>query len=1749
MMALARHRRRTAGVRMVSSLGLLIALLVSIIGFAPASVFATTTFTQWTFNSVPPDTSTTTGSTDPATGTGTAALVGGTTAAFASGTAGNGSSDPASTDNSGWNVTTFAAQGAGNETRGVQFNASTVGRQNIVVSWDQRHSNTASRFVRFQYSTDGINFTNVEPLFEATGGDTWFNGRTVNLAGLPGVNNNPNFAFRIVAAFAPGSSAYVASNAASNYGTTGTWRFDMVTVIGEPLASGPEAPVITTEPQSQNIADGTTATLTVAATGTAPLSYQWYQGTAPDTTNPVGDNSPTYPTPILNATTSYWVRVSNEVGSIDSQTATLTVSVPTPICEQEFVPIYAIQGSGNSAAVTGNITTQGVVVGDFQGPTPALRGFYLQDSVGDGDATTSDGIFVFNGNAVSVQLGQLVRITGTAGEFQDQTQISSVTSVIDCGVAATVTPTDVTMPFPDAVNGVAYLERYEGMLVRFPQQLFATEFFQLGRFGQIVMSSGDRLRQPTNVVEPGAAAIALQAANNLNRIIVDDNLNNQNPDPILFGRGGQPLSASNTLRGGDSATGMVGVMTYGWAGNAASPNNYRLRPVGALGGGVPDFQPTNPRPTARPEVGGSLKVSAFNVLNYFLTIDTTASSTVGDCGPLQNADCRGADSPLEFERQRTKLVQALLKLDADILGLIEIENTPAVSPEGDLASALNTALGANIYRYVDTGIIGTDAIRVGFLYKQTSVQPVGGFAVLDAASFVNPFNAETDRNRPALAQTFREIATGGELTVVVNHLKSKGSACGLGDDDLTDGQGNCNGTRTAAALALMEWIATDPTGSGDTDWLIIGDLNAYAKEDPIAVIEEFGFVNLIERFGGADAYSYVFDGQWGYLDHALASPSLAEQVVGTGEYHINADEPSVLDYNVEFKSPNHIESLFAPDEFRTSDHDPVLIGLNLTRPNSAPALSALATYDTGLGDRGAEIISVSGDRAVLSNAGDGSIDLLDLSALPDINLIQRLQFPELANLTSVAIHPTRDLFVAVTGSSNPRSGRAFVFRLSDGMPLVQFIVGLDATSPDGRQPDSVEISPDGRFAVIAIEAEQVSATDDGGAGALVVMDLSAFDPANPDPSVLTVSTVEFPDISGMPGVSTGRTHGDASGAAITNAPGTIEPEGIAFAPDSQTVFVALQENNAIARLSLVEPLPAIMPTDNIFGLGQVALLTDRTNDGIYNPNELLVAFREPDGIRAVEIDGTLYLITADEGDTRPNPRGGRTISIFNATSGALVTDLSNQLADLANQYGVYPDNRSPNGGVEPEMLDVIRVNGRVLVAVGLERANAMAFVDITTPTAPQAFGLVRTGLAPESIKLIERAGQLFALSANEVSGTMTIATVPVNTPNITLGYTEATPRSFGLGAIDRDGSDILTLDLLVSPANLGTLSSSLAGLDDLGGGLYRATGNTATLNAISSNLFFTSALGARGTATVNASLSDGVNSVATGTINFEDRTPDVTPPTTTASISGESNPLCPSDCFAGSATVTLNAEDDRSGVNTIWYRVGEADFTPYNAPIVIATEGANRVEFFATDNAGNREAVQSIVVKVSNFPARAVLDNFDRADGRLGSNWRGATQLDQYRLNNGIVSVGKGGLLTWRAPAFGPDQEAFMRLSTLNPTSAHHTLALKVRGQSHAILVSYDAPGQQISVEALVPGRGWRNVASYPVTLQPGALLGARAFADGTIAVYADCLLLGTADTRTVAGNTYVSQGGQIGVWFMNAAGAAFDDFGGGNLP
>jgi predicted extracellular nuclease len=579
-------------------------------------------------------------------------------------------------------------------------------------------------------------------------------------------------------------------------------------------------------------------------------------------------------------------------------------------------PIHTIQGSGSTSAFAGySVTVQGVVVASFQG-AGQIGGYYIEapDADQDGNPATSEGIYVFD-NANSVTVGDFVTVTGTVNEFgtapNTETEISALTNFTkDSTGNALPTAVSVSLPFA----GTGYAERYEGMRVTFPQTLTATDNYDLGHFGEVILSNG-RLLTPTNIVAPGAPAVAQEAANLLNQVLLDDGTSATYPDPTPYlVNTGSPSTA--TLRAGSTTTGATGIISNRFGAYVIEPT------------ATPTFTDANPRPAA-PALGGSLRIAIGNVLNFF--------NGDGAGGGFPTA--RGATTFDEYQRQRAKIVAGILQLAPDIMGLTEVENDGygPTSALADLVSSLNAAAPAGTtYAYVDASAVDivTDLIHSAFIYRTETVEMVGAPAMLNNVYFNN-------HARNPLAQTFREKATGAKLTVSINHFRAKGSASSMDDgtglnNDQNDGQGTNNYIRTKEAQALTAWLATDPTGSGDPDFLIIGDLNSYAKEDPITAIKSAGYVNLSEQYEGDGGWSYSFNGEFGHLDHALANSSLAAQIAGAATWHANADEPIYYDYNTENKSAAQ-QAINLGTPYRYSDHDPVVVGLNLT---AAPAITA-----------------------------------------------------------------------------------------------------------------------------------------------------------------------------------------------------------------------------------------------------------------------------------------------------------------------------------------------------------------------------------------------------------------------------------------------------------------------------------------------------------------------------------------------------------------------------------------------------------------------------------------------------------------------------------------------------------------------------------------------------------------------------------------------------------------------------------------
>lgn len=612
-----------------------------------------------------------------------------------------------------------------------------------------------------------------------------------------------------------------------------------------------------------------------------------------------------------------------ETPAAPTQTPIIPTNAPgTPGACSAPDRIYELQEGGAkhnpSSSPSPVRTVSGVVVGDFQ---TGLEGFYIQDPVGDGNPATSDGIFVYDPPPLlaEVSVGQRVIVTGSTIEFKGDSDALSETEIIAQSVTicdatpVAVTPIVISLPIAD----LSLYERYEGMLVQIVDAssgpLTVSETFTLARFGEVVVSSGGRLFQPTMYTAPGTAALDAQALNDRRRILIDDG---QNGTPA---NGSVPyIPATDTaFRLGFTTQNIVGILEYSF-------NNYRVQPTMPIA-----WTPANPRPAAAPVVESDVRIAAMNVLNFFN----------GDGAGGGFPTSRGADTSDEFARQKTKTAAAIMGLNADIIVLNEIENdNPSTQYAAieELTDAVNSLAGGSPYTFIDMGVVGTDVIRISILYRPAAVQPVGGYAMLSTSPFSD--------SRPSVAQLFEHTASGERFYIIGNHFKSKGCSDATGADrDQNDGQSCYNATRIQMSNLLADWIAADTYFDADPDVLIVGDLNAYALEDPIETLKTRGFVNLVEAFlnSGEIPYSFTFSGQSGTLDYAFASVSMVPQIVGAADWHINADEPIGRDYNDDVTTSGEFNEyrqpyLYQPNAFRSADHDPLLMSIRFDGPAAPP---------------------------------------------------------------------------------------------------------------------------------------------------------------------------------------------------------------------------------------------------------------------------------------------------------------------------------------------------------------------------------------------------------------------------------------------------------------------------------------------------------------------------------------------------------------------------------------------------------------------------------------------------------------------------------------------------------------------------------------------------------------------------------------------------------------------------------------------
>ena len=706
----------------------------------------------------------------------------------------------------------------------------------------------------------------------------------------------------------------------------------------------------------------------------------------------------------------------------EAQNATCTVNVSVQAVAS-VTRVYTIQGSVLGAASVSplngtSVVTEGIVTAKLAG----LSGFYLQDETGDGNALTSDGIFVFGSSALaSVNVGDKIRLNANVTEFNTITELVSPTNIQVLSTGNPVTPVDISLP--ETTEGD--LEAYEGMLVRIVSPMTVSQNYFQGRYGQVSLSANGRMIKPTNIYEANSAsAINLADENARRRITLDDGSTAQNPNPIPF------IGEDNTLRAGDVAQTITGVIEYGLiTASSTGPRDYKIHATV-----TPVFSRENARTTAPESVGGNIKIASFNVLNYFTTFTNgqTASGQTGQgctlAGSTSASNCRGANNATEFVRQRDKIINAIAAINADVVGLMEIQNNGAVAVQ-NLVDGLNAKIGAGTYALINdpaTGM-GTDAIKVAMIYKPAKITPFG----------VSLADNDSINNRPTLAQSFA-AANGEKFSVLVNHFKSKGScpstsASSDPDQDQGDGQGCWNDLRVQQAERLANgFIPQVQSAAGDLDVIVMGDLNAYGKEDPINTMASIGFADQIARFEGQAGYSYVFDGESGYLDHALANVSMAAQMTDVAHWHINADEPFVIDYNTEFKP----QDLYTNSPFKSSDHDPVVIGLSLKK-----VINGTSNRDTLAGTAGDDVITGGIGPDVLT--GNAGADTFVFNSMRDaIDTINDFT-PALDRIEISALLQG----LAYTGSNPFADGYARVVLIAGNATLQ-----IDADGPAGAAP-------------------------------------------------------------------------------------------------------------------------------------------------------------------------------------------------------------------------------------------------------------------------------------------------------------------------------------------------------------------------------------------------------------------------------------------------------------------------------------------------------------------------------------------------------------------------------------------------------------------------------------------------------------------------------------------------------------------------
>lgn len=686
---------------------------------------------------------------------------------------------------------------------------------------------------------------------------------------------------------------------------------------------------------------------------------------------------------------------------------------PAFVCETEsgvapqFTSINAIQGDkATSPFIDGypyvtdeDYFVRGVVTARGES---LFKGFYLQALDADGLDTTSDGLFINTGDAPSadIQPGVEVCVKGKVKEYYDLTQLVSDNNSYEVTATGGAAPAPQPLEMKEGETLRDALERFEGMLVETTSGLDLRVSRTFGydysaKRNNMVVAQGRPNMQPNQLFAAGSDEATAQHDENVqSRLYIESDLkaaNGEVPYYEDFAKDNdQDGSADEYIRIDDRIDGVEGVISYSYG-------EYRLVVTNQLAG--ENFVHLDDR-TEKPALkAGDLRVATFNVLNYFYSPHGGDANIFGDN--------RGAETQEEFVIQEAKIVSAIVSLDADIVGLMEIENNGF--GQGSAIQKLVTEVNSKIedesdhYTFVtidsngdgkvdESDSVGTDSITVGVIYRSNKVTleetRIIKMPMQEAPEVLDDDGKviEDGKNyqRDSITPTFKVNGTEELLTVSVNHLKSKGSKCwedaaseadgGQGGND-ADYQGSCENFRVAGAVALGDALKEI---SGDK--LIIGDMNSYGMEDPMLVLtdytkEKYGkdikaarntkFINadgsITEQFGDSGE---VISHNYGYINavakvHPDSWSYSYNDEVGALDHILASDglEDKIVDamdwhinggestlFDYEIKNKGDLPSY--NDQYRASDHDPAIVVLKYQNETTvvAPGEATIVEY-------------------------------------------------------------------------------------------------------------------------------------------------------------------------------------------------------------------------------------------------------------------------------------------------------------------------------------------------------------------------------------------------------------------------------------------------------------------------------------------------------------------------------------------------------------------------------------------------------------------------------------------------------------------------------------------------------------------------------------------------------------------------------------------------------------------------------------